>query len=96
MLKEMEAATQRVAIHLCNVTSVGFEKAGFCTSDKIAFDVLQLTYGEALLEAIHKSRGRFWGHGCVQRSYSPLCNGGVYQLQLRESLADEEERNYGN
>lgn len=96
VLKEMEAATQRVAIHLCNVTSVSFEKAGFCTSDKISFIGPQLTYGEALLEAIHKSHGRFWGHGCVQRSYSPLCNGGVYQLQLRDSLADEEVRDYGN
>lgn len=98
-LQEMAAATHRVAIHLCNVTSVGFEKAGFCTSTKIAFPPTSLTYGEALVEVIKKPGLRFLGHGCVQRSYSPLQNGGIFSLQLAENPGqgqeDEEDQGYG-
>ena len=82
VLKKIEAATDHVVIHLCNKTSVGFEKAGFCTSEKIRLSG-EINYGEALLEVMHREKIRVIGHGCIQRSYCPLCNGGVYKLNLK-------------
>ena len=82
VLKKIEAATEHIVIHLCNKTSVGFEKAGFCTSEKILLP-RELNYGEALRRVMQENDIRFIGHGCIQRSYCPLCNGGVYKLTLK-------------
>ena len=82
VLKEIERTTSRIVLHLCNKTSVGFQKAGFCTSEKIRLPDC-LTYGEALARALEWPDIRFIGHGCIQRTYCPLQNGGLYRLHLK-------------
>ena len=82
VLKSVEAATENIVLHLCNKTSVAFQKAGFCTMERI-FPRPGLTYGEALLEAIKRPDVRCIGHGCIQRTYCPMANGCVYKLTLK-------------
>lgn len=74
-------ATHHVMVHLCNKTSVGFEKAGFCTSQRVAV-AFGVSYGEALSSVLERADCRLIGHGCIQRS-SCLCGRGyLYRLQL--------------
>ena len=82
VLKAVEAATECVVLHLCNKTSVAFQKAGFCTMERI-IPQEGLTYGEALLDAIKRPDVRCIGHGCIQRTYCPMSNGCIYKLTLR-------------
>ena len=82
VLKAVENATEKVVLHLCNKTSVAFQKAGFCTMERI-FPRPGLTYGEALLDAIKRPDVRCIGHGCIQRTYCPMANGCVYKLTLK-------------
>ena len=77
------ANTSRVAVHLCNAASRSFEKAGFCTARHLEFSP-EYQYGQALKEVVENGQERLLGHGCIQRSYCPLCNGGVFTLQLSE------------
>ena len=83
VLKAIEQATERVVLHLCNKTSVAFQKAGFCTMERILLPK-NLSYGEALIAAIRRPDVRCIGHGCIQRTYCPLANGCVYKLTLRK------------
>ena len=82
VLKAVEAATENIVLHLCNKTSVAFQKAGFCTMERI-IPQPGLTYGEALLEAIKRLDVRCIGHGCIQRTYCPMTNGCIYKLTLK-------------
>ena len=82
VLKAIEGATERVVLHLCNKTSVSFQKAGFCSMERIT-PKPGLTYGEALLEAIGRPDVRCIGHGCIQRTYCPMANGCIYKLTLK-------------
>ncbi|MBQ7515065.1 MAG: hypothetical protein IJS96_02180 [Schwartzia sp.] len=82
VLKAVEAATDKVVLHLCNKTSVAFQKAGFCTMERIT-PKPGLTYGEGLLDAIRRPDVRCLGHGCIQRTYCPMSNGCIYKLTLR-------------
>ncbi|MBQ8918719.1 MAG: hypothetical protein IJ056_01230 [Acidaminococcaceae bacterium] len=84
ILRKIQLATHRIVVHLCNVTSVGFEKSGFCISEKLSFPP-SCTYGEALIQVIQQRGIRLIGHGCVQRSFFPVCNGGVFRLVLTEN-----------
>ena len=82
VLKAVEQGTERVVLHLCNKTSVAFQKAGFCTMERI-LPQEGLTYGEALLDAIKRPDVRCIGHGCIQRTYCPMSNGCIYKLTLK-------------
>ena len=82
VLKAIERSTERVVLHLCNKTSVAFQKAGFCTMERLLLPT-GMSYGEALIEAIRRPDVRCIGHGCIQRTYCPLANGCVYKLTLR-------------
>ena len=82
VLNAVEHATENVVLHLCNKTSVAFQKAGFCTMERIV-QKPGLTYGEALLDAIKRPDVRCIGHGCIQRTYWPMSNGCIYKLTLR-------------
>lgn len=82
VLKAIEAATKNVVLHLCNKTSVAFQKAGFCTMERI-IPQAGLTYGEAILDAVKRPDVRCIGHGCIQRTYCPMSNGCIYKLTLR-------------
>lgn len=84
ILRKIELSTQHIVVHLCNVTSVGFEKAGFCTSERIPLPS-SFSYGKALLQVVQQRGIRVIGHGCVQRSFCPVCNGGVFRLLLAEN-----------
>lgn len=77
-------ATQHVMVHLCNKTSVGFENAGFCTSERVPVDA-GLSYGEALASVFGRDDCRLIGHGCLQRSNAPCERGYLYQLRLAGS-----------
>lgn len=90
VLKGILNNTSRVAVHLCNATSRSFEKAGFCTSRHLAFSQDYL-YGQVLKEIVAKGQERLLGHGCIQRSYCPLCNGGVFALRLSERVPGSKE-----
>lgn len=81
-IRAVLAATERAVIHLCNKTSVGFEKAGFCTSERIGV-APGLSYGEALASVIGRGDARLIGHGCIQRSAAPCRRGYLYKLTLK-------------
>ena len=82
VLKAIEQGTERVVLHLCNKTSVAFQKAGFCTMERI-IPRPGLTYGEALRDAVRRPDVRCIGHGCIQRTYCPMTNGCIYKLTLK-------------
>ncbi|BAL84475.1 putative uroporphyrinogen decarboxylase family protein [Selenomonas ruminantium subsp. lactilytica TAM6421] len=81
VLQAIENATEKVVIHLCNKTSVAFQKAGFCTMERIV-PKAGVSYGEALLQAIQAPDVRCIGHGCIQRTYCPA-GGCLYKLNLK-------------
>ncbi len=90
-LRSILRATESVTVHLCNKTSVGFEKAGFCTSERVEISP-GLSYGEALSSVLGHPDCRLIGHGCIQRSSCPCSRGYLYKLKLREQSAAIEEK----
>jgi len=69
ILREVKQSLNQGIIHICGKTSTALEKMDFIQSESLEYDSNQLTYGEAIIDLLEKSKElKFIGHMCIKRT----------------------------
>lgn len=82
ILEKLESRLEGALIHLCGISSLNMESAGFCTAKKVVVPGAR-TYGDSLCQVVANQPDiKVVGHNCMKSTPAVQKNPVVWQIKL--------------
>ena len=83
ILKMLDGRLEGAMVHLCGISSLNMESAGFCSAKKVVVSGAR-TYGDSLCQVVaNKPDIKLVGHNCMKSTPVVQKNPVVWQIQLK-------------